>query len=304
MHSELRKLALKAKDALRPFGELDCLMYYATVSEVLRDFLKGKELASKIYIPQGLELLKRGSQLEPLFAFELAANVNEDFLRETRKLHLNEARGKISKKQEKIWKYFYPRKNCTFLYATNTEGINHQIERVFFDIDRKSQGPEDARLIASELAGLIQADSDFKKKIGKFDLMPMWTGSSFHVYLLLEKPITHGFYDKELMFSKSRPLNSFTGKWAQEIAKATGLKVIGGHEKQEGFINIDPSQTPSGKLARAPFSLHFKDAKTLDGIALPLTFKQLGTKGISRELRKETPEKAIKELDFRAKAIP
>jgi len=247
--------------------------------------------------------LKRGSQLEPLFAEELAANVNEDFLRNSRKLHLEEARGKISKAQEKIWKYFYPRKNCTFLYATNTEGINHPIERVFFDIDRKSQSPEDARLIASELAGLIECDVAFKKRIGNFKIFPMWTGSSFHVYLMLEKPITHEFYDRELMFSKSRPLNSFTGKWAQEIAKATGLKVIGGHEKQEGFINIDTSQTPSGKLARAPFSLHFKDAKTLDGIALPLTLNQLGTKGIVKELQKETPEKAIKELDSWAKAI-
>lgn len=298
------KFFLSRKNALKPFGELDVLAYYSVAAQKLKGFLKGREIAAKVYIPNGPQLLKRGSQLEPLFVEELAGSVDEEFL-QTRKLHLEEARGKISKGQEKIWQYFFPRKYCTFFYATNTEGINHPIDRIFFDIDRKeTQTPEDARLIACELAQLINADKEFGKKIGKFRMMPLWTGSSFHIYLLLEKPINHEFYDKELMYSKKEPLASFTGKWVKEIAKSTGLKVIGGHEKQEGFINIDPSQTPSGKLARTPFSLHFKDAKTLDGIALPLTIKQLCTKGIVKELQKATPEKVLKELDKWAKAIP
>ena len=300
----LLNFALKCKSVLKPFGELDCLLYYSIVAGELKNFLKGKELATKIRIPEGPQLLKRGSQLEPLSIEELAENVDESFL-QLRKLHLEEARGKISKIQEKIWQYFFPRKYCDFFYATNREGLNKPIERVFFDIDRKeTQTAEQARLIACKLAGLIQNDEEFCKKIGNFNLMPLWTGSSFHIYLLLEKQITHEFYDRELMFSKKEPLASFTGKWAQEIAEKTGLKVIGGHEKQEEFFNIDPSQTPSGKLARAPFSLHFKDAKTVDGIALPLTLKQLCTKGIVKELQQMTPEKVLKELSKWAKAIP
>lgn len=298
------KFLLSRKNALKPFGELDVLAYYSVTAQKLKGFLKGKEIATKVYIPNGPQLLKRGSQLEPLFVEELAQNVDEEFLQK-RKLHLEEARGKISKVQEKIWQYFFPRKYCTFFYATNGESINKPIERIFFDIDRKeTQTPEEARLIACELAQLINADKEFSKKVGKFKIMLLWTGSSFHIYLLLEKPVTHEFYDKELMYSKKEPLASFTGKWAQEIAKSTGLKVIGGHEKQEGCINIDPSQTPSGKLARAPFSLHFKDAKTVDGIALPLTIKQLCSKGIVKELQKATPEKVLRELNKWAKAIP
>ena len=298
------KLLLSKKNVLKPFEELDVLPYYSITAQKLKGFLKGKEIATKVYIPPKLQLLKRGSQLEPLFVEELGENVDEKFL-QMRKMHLEEARGKISKTQEKIWQYFFPRKYCTFFYATNGESINKPIERIFYDIDRKETStPEEARTIACELVQLIQADKEFNKKIGKFKMMPLWTGSSFHIYLLLEKSINHEFYDKELMYSKKDPLASFTGKWAQEIAKKTGLKVVGGHEKQEGFINIDPSQTPSGKLARAPFSLHFKDAKTLDGIALPLTIKQLCTKGIVKELQKATPEKVLKELNEWAKAIP
>ena len=298
------KFLLSKKNALKPFGELDVLAYYSIAAQRLKGFLKGKEIATKVYIPPRLQLLKRGSQLEPLFVEELAENIDEEFL-QTRKLHLEEAREKISKVQEKIWRYFFPRKYCTFFYATNTEGVNRPIERIFYDIDRKeTQTPGEARLIACKLVQLINADKEFSKKTGKFKTMPLWTGSSFHIYLLLEKSISHEFYGKGLMHSKKQPLASFTGKWVREIAKNTGLKVIGGHEKQEGCINIDPSQTPSGKLARAPFSLHFKDAKTIDGIALPLTIKQLCTKGIVKELQKATPEKVLKELNEWAKAIP
>ncbi|HIH21616.1 MAG: hypothetical protein J4478_00165 [Candidatus Diapherotrites archaeon] len=303
MPSKLLNLALSSKKILEPFRELDCLLYYAACAEKLQGFLKGKEIASKVYIPNGPELLKRGSELEPLFIEEIAGNVDEGFLKK-RTYHLEEVRSELSKTQEKLWGYFFPRKYCTLFYATNGEHPGKPIERFFFDIDRKgSSSEEDARLIACTLAKLILEDKEFGK-IGKFKLFPMWTGSSFHLYLLLEKMQDSKIYDKSIQFSKSNPFDSFTGKWVFEISKSTGLQVIGGHEKQEGLINIDTSQTPSGKLARAPFSLHLKDAVTVDGIALPLTLKELCTKGIVKKLKAFTPEKVVKELEELAGKIP
>ena len=55
-------------------------------------------------------------------------------------------------------------------------------------------------------------------------------------------------------------------KWAKEISKETKIPVSAGHEKPEKFIILDSSNTPSWKLARAPFSLHIKDWNTLDSV--------------------------------------
>ena len=67
-------------------------------------------------------------------------------------------------------------------------------------------------------------------------------------------------------------------------------------EKING-INIDPSQTPSGKLCRAPFSLHMKNEKEVDGVAIPLEVKELNDKNLIKKLKGYTPENIIKELD-------
>ncbi|MDD5253968.1 MAG: hypothetical protein PHG05_02585 [Candidatus Nanoarchaeia archaeon] len=283
--------------------QLDVLPYYYLISKKLVKFLDKKEIATKISLPNSNipKVLKRGSKEEPLFAEELVKNVDSKML-SLRDRHLDEIKNKLNRTQIKIWNYFVPRKLIDFLYATNNEGVNKKIERIFFDIDCGSLSSEKARIVAKELVYLIKNDKEFNKLV-KYDLMPMWTGHSFHIYLFLSREVTPEFYDKYLMFSKSKPLESFTGRWADKISKKTKIKVIGGHEKVKNHINIDPSQTPSGKLARAPFSLNIKKFK-IAGIALPLSIKDLDDKNLIKKLRCYNADKVIKDLNSLAKKIP
>ena len=99
-------------------------------------------------------------------------------------------------------------------------------------------------------------------------------------------------------------MESFTGRWASELNKKFRFKVVGGHEKIKKGINIDPSQTPSGKLCRAPFSLHMKNEKEVDGVAIPLEINDLNDKNLINKLKSYTPEKVVKEIDKLSKKLP
>lgn len=291
---KLEELAGKSKNVLKPYGETETLLYYSIVAKQLEKFLKDKKIAAKNLLTKGPQLLKRGSEMEPLYVEELK-EVDEEFLKKRTGTHLKEAKD-LSKTQEKIWRYFLPRKLNDFYYATNNEGIGKPIERIFLDIDRKEQKPEQAQTVCKELAKQIQEDKKFQELIGENKLFPMWTGKSFHIYILLKKELKPEFYEKHLLYTKKSPTETFTGKWCKEIKESTGIETEGGHERVKGRINIDPSQTPSGKLARSPFSLHLKDAKNIDGIALPLTLKELEDKKLVEKLEKYTPEKVLNEL--------
>ncbi len=293
-----------SKDVIRPFGEMDVLPFYSSVSAKLKKFLKGKELATKVLLqdPNMPKLLHRGSKEEPLYIEEME-EVDDDFLA-LRKAHLGEVRDKLTKTQQKIWAYFPPRKLIDFLYATNGEKPGGPIDRVFIDIDRgKGVTSRQAQLVTDVLVNeIIPKEAYLPTKREPF---VMWTGSSFHVYLFLNKPAPNKFYVKNFQYSKNDPEANFTGEWAKIIAKETGLKVVGGHEKQENQINIDPSQTPSGKLARVPLgSLHMKDADTIDGLSVPIGKKMLKKSDLIEKLKSYTPEKVLKELDSLAKLLP
>jgi len=293
-----------SKDAIRPFGEMDVLPFYALMSTKLKKFLKEKELATKVLLqdPNMPKLLHRGSKEEPLYIEEMK-EVDDDFLA-LRKAHLGEVRDRLTPVQQKIWGYFPPRKLMDFLYATNGEGVDRPIDRVFIDIDRgKGISSEQAQLVTDVLVNeIIPKEAYLPTKKEPF---VMWTGSSFHVYLFLAKPAPNKFYVKNFQYSKNEPEASFIGEWAKIIAKETGLNVVGGHEKQENQINIDPSQTPSGKLARVPLgSLHMKDADTVDGVSVPVDRKMLKKKDLIEKLRGYTPRKVIKELDSLSKLLP
>ena len=82
------------------------------------------------------------------------------------------------------------------------------------------------------------------------------------------------------------------------------FRVVGGHEKLKNAIVVDPSQTPGGKLARAPFSLHLKDPKTVNGVAIPLTTEMLADDDLIRNLGSYTPDKVIDELHELGKRVP
>ena len=104
---------------------------------------------------------------------------------------------------------------------------------------------------------------------------------------------------------QTSPKQGFTRKWCGQINQELSTKVVPGHEKIKGKINIDPSQTPSGKLCRIPLgSLHMKDPKTIDGISIPITEKMLEKDNLIDKLREFKPEDLVKSLDKLAGRLP
>jgi hypothetical protein len=171
----------------------------------------------------------------------------------------------LTKTQEKIWLYFPPNKPVEFFYATNSEHPGKPIERIFIDVDRTNLSEKIAKKVALALINEIKNDKPFNK-IFKHKIKLLFTGSSYHVYLILKKPISLAMYHDYIAYSKNVQI-SFISKWTRAINKKMGLPVTrGGHEKKRNMIILDPSGTPSGKLARVPFSIHVKKGK-IDGIA-------------------------------------
>jgi len=293
-------------DAIRPFGHTDVLFYYSQVSKFLKNFLKGKEIAAKIWLPYGNipAFLRRGSNMPPLYIQELSA-VDEKMLKLRSEMNLDKSKNQLTKQQEKIWSYFVPSKLIDFFYATNGEHPGNPIDRIFIDMDRgENVKPEEVQKAASELIKIIKADTELKK-LAKFRLFVMWTGSSFHVYILFSRKFPNSFYNQHFKYSKDAPEASLIGKWAKKLnSKLKKVKVSGGHEKLPKTIILDPSQTPSGKLARAPFSLHMVSAKEINGVAIPLSEKQLNDKSLIKKLKAYTPEKVLNELSELAKNLP
>ncbi len=279
----------------------DVLLYYQEVFPKLKKFLKGREIATKIYL-KDVELLKRGSHDQPLYIDELIKNINKKFLELRKNNHLKEVRSKLNKTQIKIWEYFVPRKLIELHYAINHEHPNKSLDRINFDIDRTNIPAEKAQVVALKLIETIKKDNSFKLK---YKIFPMWTGNSFHVCLLLNKKISHSYYEKYIRAELHNHEESFTNKWAKKINKQLrNIKVIAGHEKRLDYINIDPSQSPSGKITRAPFSLYIKEYNKISGVAIPLTIDELKDKNLVKKLRSFNKEKVLKNLDSLAKKIP
>ena len=248
-------------------GHLDCLYFYSKHIKEITPFIENKEIATKIHIPKNGIFLRRGSKDPTLFIKELSKKeLNPKFFELRIRMKRQEAIESklLTKVQEKLWLYFPPNKPVEFFYATNSEGQGRPIEKVFIDIDRTNLSTEKAKIVAKALIKEIKSDKEFNKLV-KFKIRVLFTGSSYHVYLLLNKPVNHEFYEKYLSYSKNEEFPCFISKWARFISNKTGIPVSGGHEKTKDVIIIDPSGTPSGKLARVPFSVHVKDNK-IDGI--------------------------------------
>ncbi len=285
-------------DIIRPFGEIDVLNLYWKVSPYLVDFLKGKEIASKTWIPKSRipYFLNRAGKLGALW-IEDFGEINEEFLKLRARYHLNEVRKKITQRQALLWRYFVPRKYSEFFYATNGEGEGKEIERVFIDIDRTNLPAEKSLLVARQLIDLMEKqkseDSEFNELVKSIAVY--WTGSSFHIYCFLHKPQPPEFYEEKIRYHSSGALfSSWTDVWVRKIRQKVDFKVAGGHEKLENHIVIDPSQTPSGKLARVPLGcLHVKDFEP-DGISVPLSENMLYDNGIVDKLKMLTPEGVVR----------
>jgi hypothetical protein len=303
--TNLIEVAKEVSDIIKPFGHTDVLLYYASVATKLKKFLVRREIATKIWLPHSNIpfFLKRGSKLKPIFIEDFSV-VDENLLRMRAEHSLNEIRNRLTEKQILLWDYFVPRKLMDFFYACNKEGQGKPIDRIFIDIDKgKNVESEITHEVAKHLVEVIKNDDGFNKLL-TYKLFVMWTGSSFHIYLILDRAIKLNFYNQHIAYSKNSPLESFTGRWAEGISKETGINVQGGHEKTPEHITIDPSGTPSGKLARCPFSLHMKSATEIDGVALPIDARELRKKGLVKRLRSYTPKKVINELDSFSKLLP
>jgi len=287
---------VKERDVLKPFGELDVLPLYAIVSSELEAFLGDREIASRVWLKQRT-LLNRGSQLPPLHVNEISKKVTPDLLQLRAKMGLADARGSLSAVEEKIWRYFPPRKLCDYFYATNHEGQGREIDRIFYDIDRPKDMPhEKAREVTQLFLEAISNDDQIHRFI-RDTILVAWTGSSFHVYLLLKQRQKHSFYTDEIQYTEKTLEKGFTAKWLRYVRGKTQVNLIAGHEKKPAVITIDPSQTPSGKLARSPLgSLHMSRYETVDGVSIPVEIQRLQEQGLTELLKEYTPKRLIGEI--------
>lgn len=299
----LRDLAEDVDDVLHPVNQLDVLLLYGVVAEAVQSYAGDRELASKILIPDGPELLKRGSEQTPLFAEELATAVDETFLRQRNDLEsLENARGEITETQEKVWQYFYPRKYAEFYYATNHEGEGHHIDSIFYDIDRgRRTSAEDALTVTRRFVEYLES-TELADMTDRWVFS--WTGSSFHVELLLNEEQPPAFYAERILASRTKKLDTVTDNGVRTVEEEVDVSVISGHEKEPDKISIDPSQTPSGKLNRMPLgSLHMADAETVDGISVPVTREELFEEGVMDLVQSYTPRSIIEDIDELAEKL-
>jgi len=280
---------MKKESIIYPYGELDIVYYYSEIAHFLKNFLKGKELATRTWIPNENipYFIRRGSKDGNLFINDMRVSNNILKLRKNGKLE--DYKKVLSDKEKLIWHYFVPRKYVELFYSFNGEKKNSDIERIYYDIDRKDKTAEDARKITVLLIGVINRS---KLKILTKKLVILWTGKSFHVVLLLKNKQKYNFYGKWI---SSENENSITSEFVKEINKKTTLKVRGGHERVSGEIVIDPSQSAPGKLARAPFSIHVSKAK-YDGICVPILKEELSKKNIINHLSSLTIDKIVRNL--------
>lgn len=303
----LREIIASAEDPVKPYGEIDVLLYYGSIAPYLINYLRGKEIASKIWLPAGnvRMLLKRGSKDKPVYIEDMVEGITPELM-ETRRTfkELKDAKSRITEKQATIWSYFVPRKLIDFFYATNKEGEGKDIDRVFFDIDKgEGMSARDSLHVTKLLIAEIISDEKICEHI-KGEPYVSWTGASFHVLFELKKAQPASFHDRHLGVSAVKRLDTSASKWVESVKKSASVPVVGGHVKMKGKISIDPSQTPSGKLCRVPLgSLHMKDAGTVDGVSVPLTLDMLD-ENIIEELGSYTPKKILDELPELAKRLP
>ncbi len=306
--STLLDYAKKTRDVIRPLGAVDVLLFYGIIANALEKFLDGKEIAARIWLPSAGRgyVLKRGSDIAPLYASELSEAVTPELLELRSKGELSNEGKKLTEAQRKAWTYFVPRHLCDFFYATNNEGAGKPIERIFFDLDRgKGISLEQAIAGAASFAQIIREDKKLEELIGTVDPFIAWTGRSFHVFLFLEEPQPASFYGKYFQYGKNTPMDSYTGRWVKALSERMDYKVSGGHEKRENVLTVDPSQTPSGKLCRVPLgSLHMGDASTVDGVSIPVTEKMLKEKGIAGKLESYKPTDVLFNLEKHVADLP
>lgn len=303
--SELFDLAKEVDDLLKPFGDVEVLILYGVVGEFLSDFLVDREIATKVWLPKGNipYFLKRGTKEKPLYIKDFVEAVDKDFIFKRKKYgSLEDARDELSEKQNLVWKYFVPDKYCNFFYATNGEKGN-TFDRAYLDIDRgENVEAEEARNVTYELSKAIKSSEELMEEVE--ETFVFWTGNSFHYYLFFNDELDDSFYQNKLKVSENKE-KTLIEELIEEVDGKVSTDVIGGHEKDRGKINIDPSQTPVGKLGRIPLgSLHMKNAVEVDGFSIPLTEDMLGEKDLARDLTNYSAKQIVDEVEELAERLP
>ncbi len=278
------------KGILYSTGQLDCLAYYVKIFPKIKNFLKDREIATKTFIPKSNIpfIIHRGSHDPPLRIQDLLG-IKKSFLKLRVGKKLHEVENQLSEKEKLIWRYFSPRKFVELHYACNYEHPGKPIDRIFIDIDAGKNIKKKTYIEAvKQLLKEIHKDKELKKLTG-FKIYLLWTGASIHLYLMLNKKLPHSAYEKYFAFSE----DTLVSKWADKISEKLKIKVKAGHERISNGIILDTSATPSGKLARCPYSLHLNSKGKLTGVSVPITESQISEKGFS-ELEKLTPDKVLK----------
>jgi|Deesub1362B_J571_1020462.scaffolds.fasta_scaffold00066_92 hypothetical protein len=299
-------MASEKADILKPYGELDVLGLYSEVAPYLEAFLKGREIASKTWVPKAKVpyFLNRAGKLGELW-IEDFNHIDNEFLQSRANRHLSEVKNQLNERQILLWRYFVPRKYSEFFYATNGKGEGKLIDRIFIDIDRTNLPPDKSlevtRLLLEEMERQREDYEDFElvESIAVY-----WSGSSFHVYCFLSRPQPPKFYEEKLQFHSGRVLfESWTDMWVRKIRQKVSFKITGGHEKRDNYIVIDPSQTPSGKLARVPLGcLHIRNFE-IDGISIPLSENIIYDDDIVEWLKNLTLEYVVKNAESLSKHL-
>jgi len=89
--------------------------------------------------------------------------IDDDYLGLRSHSHLQDVKKQLNATQILIRQYFFPRKLINFFYACNNE-YGKDIERIFIDIDRQNNTPDDARKVVLELVKTIKSDKSFPLK--------------------------------------------------------------------------------------------------------------------------------------------
>ncbi|PTD94662.1 hypothetical protein C9439_01260 [archaeon SCG-AAA382B04] len=304
--SDLSDLVNEVDDLIRPFGEIDLLLLYGVISRYLKNFLGGREIATRVWLSSGNipYFLRRGTNQDALFIDEFIENVDRDFLFKRKEFEdLDSARSELNKKQELIWQYFVPNKLINFFYATNKEK-NDSIDRAYLDIDRgDGVSADEARKLTYELSKLVNSSEDFMQDVK--ETFVFWTGNSFHYYFYFKEEKKMSFYNKKLRVSEHKP-RTLVETWVEQLnEKLSEVDVVGGHERVDGKINIDPSQTPPGKLGRPPLgSVHLEGAEKIDGFSIPIEEEMLSKKDLIEELTSYSARKIALESEELGGRIP
>jgi len=303
---DLNESRLAGGDALQLYGKLDVLPYYGEIAKRLVKFLHGRELATRIWVPDGRlrSVVIRGPSAEPLYIGQLAKAVTPDLIEARRKYRgLADARHELSPEQQLVWSYFPQRRYISLYHATNMEGIGRELYRAVFRIEPCTGAtPGEALTVTAALSDTISSDREYPAFF-RGEPFVWWTGASFCLMLFTRVPQPASFY--QVYLEHTGKGKTLTDRWVDEVSKCMTVKIAGGRGLRKGFILIDPSATPSGNLCEVPMGcLHMAETGGVDGVSVPLIRRGMLKNDMMADLLSYTPGRLIARLGELGEHLP